>query len=106
VVVGLATNLLHHTKLSQLLRKKVEGAGIEAAKTEQSLDDPRGVSPRKSANSADLAGTASGVSESLAASHCHTVTLSLEDALRALDQGRLDLAREAIRNVLSRLREQ
>jgi hypothetical protein len=82
----------------------VEAAGIEAAKTEHSLDDPRGVSLGKSAASAGSTTTASSVSKSLAASHCHTVTLSLEDALGALDEGRVDLAREAIRKALSRLR--
>ena len=79
--------------------------GFEDAAVEQRFEALGSVSPGKSgALAEDLEGAESATARQEEPC-CHTVTGLLDEALRALDAGRVDLARDALLKLLGRGRK-
>ena len=80
----------------------MEAAGIEDASIEQRFEALDSVSPVKLGPSAESPASAESVLERQKEPRCHTVTALLDEALRALDAGRVDLARDVLLHLLGR----
>jgi hypothetical protein len=84
----------------------VTPTGFEADLPLQRLAEPRSVSSTETSENELVCDQPGGVTQSLAAVDCHTVTDRLRAALVALDAGRLDLARAELLAILEGSREQ
>ncbi len=81
----------------------VRAAGFEGDSALQNVAEPRGASQTESGTSVTSPPPPSSASEPVGALDCHTVTLALEEALRCLDAGRVDLARAVIEKARTKL---
>jgi hypothetical protein len=80
----------------------VEAAGIEGAQPEQSQETSDGVSLAKPGTSAQPPDPTEGLRQGQEGPDCHTVTEHIREALRYLEEGRIDLARLALNSLLKK----